>query len=419
MICPNCKKDVPDHSAFCPECGKQLEEPNNSVAQIQPQKTTNLGKKPIIIIIGVLVVFLIIFIASKVIKPTINLGEYISVTFMGYDTVGEAVVEFDTEKFQDKYKGKLPSDFSDEYINYSLDKSYDLSNGDTVTLTWDCDDETALSRYGYKLNHEDTAFSVSGLTEIGTFDPFDGIDVVFEGISSEGTAALTGSPTSAAAQELDYSLDIDDSLANGDTVTVSATNYGSDPTHYCIENYGLKPSSFTKTYTVEGLAEYVTSLSEITDESMAQMQQQAMDVLNAYVANSWNEDEVFQGATYMGAYLLTTKNTDSYRDNNCIYLVYNVKVEHSYEYNDTTYHNIDELYWYVAYKDLVVDADGTITVDVLAYDTPSNHVNFYPDPDRQYWYWWYYGYSTLEELFDDTVTTNLAEYNYEDGILTE
>lgn len=380
-------------------------------------KIPNLGKKPIAIAVGVLLVLLVIFAISKAIKPTINLGDYISVTFTGYDTVGEATVEFDSEKFKDKYKGKLPSDFSEEYIGYHLDKGSDLSNGDTVTLTWDCDDERALSRYGYKLKYEETVFSVTGLAEIGTFDPFDGIDVAFEGISSDGTAVVVGSPTSEAAQDLDYSLDINYSLTNGDTVTVSATNYGADPTDYCIETYGLKPSSFTKTYTVEGLAEYVTSLSEITDESLAEMQQQAMDVLNAYVANSWGEDAVYQGASYMGAYLLNTKDTDSYGDKNCIYLVYNVKAEHSYE--DTAYHNTDEFYWYVAYNNLVANNDGTVTVDVLSYNTPSGRVRFHPDPDRQYWYWEYSGYSTLEELFNDAVAKRLAEYSYEDGILTE
>ena len=419
MICPNCKKVIPDHLSFCTECGKKLEGTNKPATKTSQKKGSGKGKLPIIIGIVVLLVLLIVFIAFKLIKPTIDLNEYISVTFSGYDTVGEADVEFDTEKFKENYRGKLPRDFSEEYISYDLNKSDDLSNGDTVTLTWDCDDERVLSRYGYKLEHEDTSFSVTGLMEIGSFDPFDGIDVVFEGISSEGEASLTGSPVSAVAQELDYSLDKDDSLSNGDTVTVSVTYHNSDPTNYCIENYGLKPSSFTKTYTVEGLAKYVTSLSEITDESLTQMQQQAMDVLSAYVANSWGEDEIFQNASYMGSYLLTTKNMDHSDVMNCIYLVYNVKVEHSYENGDKVYNNVDDIYWYAAYSDLIANADGTITVDVLSYDTPSNHVEFHPDPDRQFWYWWYYGYATLEELFNDAVTTNLAEYNYEDGILTE
>lgn len=420
MICPNCKQEIPDHSAFCPECGKQLEGIHNSAAQTAPEKSIRMEKKQIKIVIGVLVAScLLLFAASKLMKPTIYLNEYISVAFEGYDTVGTAVTEFDTEKFRNKYKGKLPSDFSDEYISYKLNKSSDLSNGDTVVLTWDCDDERALSRYGYHMKHEATSFSVTGLTEIGTFDPFDGIDITFEGISGNGKAILTGNSTSVVAQELTYSLDVDNHLTNGDMVTVSATNYGSDPTRYCIENYGLKPTSFTKEYQVEGLDEYVTSLSEITDESLSQMQQQATDVLSAYTAKSWDKDEeVFQGADYMGAYLLTTKDAEAYRDKNCLYLVYRVKIEHSYEHSDTTYHNVDEMYWYVAYKDLLIGAEGTVTVDVLSYDTPSNQVKFYPDPDYRY-YWWYYGYATMDELFNDVVTANLEKYNYEDGILTE
>lgn len=423
MICPHCKKEIPDASAFCPECGKKLEAAGQPSEQKQPKAPFKLSKKQLTIAVGVLAVLLIVFAASKLIKPSINLNDYISVSFTGYNTIGEAELTFDTEKFQDKYKGKLPSDFSDEYISCQLDKSDDLSNGDTVVLSWDCDDERALSRYGYKLKYEETPFSVEGLTEIDTFDPFEGISVAFDGISTQGTAVLSGEPTSIAAQDLDYSLiflgESLESLSNGDTVTVYATYRNSDPTRHCIETYGLMPTTVAKDYTVEGLGEYITSLSEISEDGLAEMQTQAMDVLNAYAAKSWDEEEeILQDASYVGAYLLTAKDEDSYEKNR-LYLVYNVKIEHFYEYYDTSYHNVDEMYWYIEYTDLAVNADGTVTVDITSYDTPSDRVEFYPDPDRDYQYWWYSGYASLDDLFEGVVTANLAEYNYEDGITVE
>ena len=77
------------------------------------------------------------------------------------------------------------------------------------------------------------------------------------------------------------------------------------------------------------------------------------------------------------------------------------------------------MYWYIEYTDLAVNADGTVTVDITSYDTPSDRVKFYPDPDRDYQYWWYPGYASLDDLFEGVVTANLAEYNYEDGITAE
>lgn len=412
MICRKCKREIPDDSIFCPECGANQETAENSV-----KLNTNSGsrKKFAAVLGGLLGIVLIVVAAVLMIKPTINLNDYLTVSFEGYDTVGRAVAEFDEERFRDAYKGELPEEFVSDYVDWEFDRDRDLSNGDSVQLTWNCRDEEVLSRYGYKMKYEDIPCTVSGLSEIGSFDPFKGIEVVFEGISPEGTAEISGNPTEAAAKDLKYELDKNEKLKNGDTVTVSVTARGEDPSDYCIRNYGVMPDAVTKTYTVDGLDQYVKSLSEISGESLLQMQNQAQDVFNAYVASDFGDGEKVTEFTYMGNYLLTAKD-ETYYDQNALYLVYKVLLDQTSEDGEVFYSSTNELYWFIEYDNLLVNADGEVSVNITDYHTPENRVEFYPDENNNSFYWWYYGYAALEELYEDVVTINSGEYSCEDGV---
>lgn len=408
MICPNCKNEIPEDSLFCPECGAK----SGKKGEIPKEPGKSKGKRNLGIIIGGLLGICLIFaIAHTLIKPEINLNEYLTVSFNGYDTAGSATAKFDTERFQEEYRGKLRSSFVSDYLDWSLDPIKNLSNGDLVQLSWDCEDEDVLSRYGYKLKHEDASYTVEGLKEITTFDPFEGVDVIFDGISENGTAEITGNPSEAAAQDLEYELDKTSALKEGDTVTLSVTRYGSDPSKYCIENYGMKPATLAKTYTVSGLSQYVQSLAEISSDGLADMKAQAQDVFNAYVAEDWSDTETLVDFTYVGNYLLTQKGETSYSPNNECYLVYKVTIQHNYGGYSTT----DEIYWFLAFEDLLVKPDGTLQVELTDYSRPGNRVNFERDENGNGG-WWYYGYATLDELYKDVVTSNLAEFNHEDGV---
>lgn len=412
MICRKCKRKIPDDSIFCPECGASQGKVENS-AKLSAKSGS---KKKIVAILGILLAIgFIVGIAVLMIKPTINLNDYLSVSFEGYDTVGRATVEFDEERFLDVYKGELPDSFVSDYVDWEFDRDQDLSNGDSVQLTWDCRDEQVLSRYGYKLKYEDISCTVSGLPEIGSFDPFKGIEVVFKGISSEGTAEISGNPTETAAKELRYKLDKDEELKNGDIVTVSVTAMGGDPTDYCIRNYGMVPDAVTKNYTVEGLSYYVQKLSEISDESLLQMQDQAQDVFNTYVASDFGDGEKVTEFTYMGNYLLTAKN-ETYYDQNALCLVYKVSLDQNYEGGGVSYSSQNELYWYIEFNNLLVNSDGEVYGDITDYHTPDNRVEFYPDENNKNFNWWYYGYATLEDLYEDFVIVNSGSYNCEDGV---
>ncbi len=408
MICKNCKNEIPEDSMFCPECGAKQDD--MEMYESMPKKSKGWGKI-ITVLGGVLIVGAVVAAAFVLIKPTINLNDYVTVFFEGYDTVGRAVVEFDTDTFQSDYKGKLPGSFSEDYLDWNLDKSSDLSNGDAILLTWDCEDERVLSRYGYKLEYEDVSFTVSGLQEIKEFDPFEGIEVTFGGISPNATAEVTGEPLEEAAKNLNFTLDRNKNLKSGEIVTLSATIWGGDPADYCVRTYGMRPNPLTKTYTVDGLSKYATSSTEISDEALEKMKTQAQEIFNEYVEDSWAESEIPKAFTYVGNYFFTLKGEETYSSHNKLYLVYHVQIEHIYE--DQSW--IDEMYWYVQYSDLLVGPNGEMTVNTMDYRTPGNQVKFYKNGNS--WnYWWYYGYLTLDELQENVVTNNSRDFTCEVGM---
>ena len=145
------------------------------------------------------------------------------------------------------------------------------------------------------------------------------------------------------------------------------------------------------------------------------MQDQAQDVFNAYVASDFGDGEKVTEFTYMGNYLLTAKN-ETYHDQNALCLVYKVSLDQNYEEGGVSYSSQNELYWYIEFNNLLVDSDGDVFGNITDYHTPDNRVEFYPDENNKNFNWWYYGYATLEDLYEDFVIENSGSYNCEDGI---
>ena len=446
--CSNCGIQMPLDSRFCPEC-RARQDDVAEVPKIQPRNQNNVRLQNVMVtnlsseeqtkikkrnkIIGIsfavaIGLCMIIGVLSLLIKPSINLNRYLTITFEGYDTVGKAVITFDNEQFEKDYEKKMSASsgkkaserFLYNCVNGSIDKNSGLSNGDVVTFSWECDDEYALETYGYKLKYEDVECKVESLEEAETFDPFEGIDVVFSGISPSGSANIEGEPTARAAQDLRYELDSYNGLSNGNKVTATVSMYYDDPVEYCIENYGMIPSPLTKEYKVEGLDSYIQTISDISTDCLNDMQKQGEDVYNAHVAQNWGEDETLKNFTYIGNYLLTNKNQDDdWGSHNVLYLVYKAQVKDKYSNNGEKYNETNHIYWYICYYDLLVDPDGVTTVDITNYRTPGDGFTIDSGISSGWWStktWYYYGYQTLDELYKTVVILNSESYKHEDNI---
>lgn len=450
MFCQECGTQLPDDSMFCPECGaKQTmessiqeipndnyeKEGNSETQSTNGQEETAKRKKRNIIIGSVvgtsLLIAIVISVLSIFIKPKIDLNNYINVSFEGYDTVGRAVVELDREKLCKNYGKKISrklgisenaaiESFLKDCVYVSLDKSEGLSNGEQIKLKWECNDQNVLKNYGYVLKYEDVEYTVSGLKEAEMFDLFEGVEVKFEGISPNGEAYIDEDSISVEADYVNFEIDQDSGLSNGDIVTVTATMYGDDVEQYCLTNYGKIPAALSKQYTVDGLDSYVSKIAEVSEKSLKEMQSQAQDVYNAEVAENWDEEdgETVNSLDYQGCYLLTNKSDDSWEDHNIFYLVYKVQIHNTFKSGKKKYDKTNSIYWYISYKNLLVNNKGETSVDVLDYIKTSNSVEIDSGLDDGWSTktWYYYGYESLEKLYADVVTKNAAEYNHEENI---
>lgn len=427
-------------------------QPAAATATVTPKAPIDPKKLVVPVAVAAVVVVGGVLIATH--KPTVNLNKYITLSAEGYNSIGTLDVEFDTDKLEKDYGKKIAKNFQKAMKNHeedtyglsnlagslyeggetslfvtycadgSADKTRNLSNGDVVTYTWDGVNEQtkkeAEELFGVKIKCSDVTYKVSGLTAVNTFDAFDGVEVEFNGISPDGSATVNTLPTAEAAKGLYYTLDEQYNLANGDTVTVTVHSNRDDFSD-CIEKYGAIPAATEKTYTVEGLNEYVTDSDGLTDSVLVSLQNQAEDVLNAYIAKSWDSECVtLKGMSYLGYYILTPKNKDNYGVyQDVIILPYQVTSHNHFEDDKGQVYDADvSYYWYIAFRNVSKDDDGNVAGGLDDYYTANASFDVKTGLDDGWWekYWSYDGYQTLDELYSNAVTRNVEDYNHQDNV---
>lgn len=445
MICTHCGKEIQNGITFCPYCGSTV----NNAKENTKMKKHNPAK--VLVSIAAVAVVAAGGWAFANRTPTIDVSKYMTLSADGYNTVGKLNISFDTEKLEKDYGKQITTRFKKQMKNLkddtyglssltaslydgyeadlfaetcatgSADKTKGLSNGDVVTYTWDDNSDEAEEAFGVKVKYTDITYTVSGLASVNTFDAFDGVDVEFSGISPDGRATVNSLPTAAEAQGLYYTLDENSGLSNGDTVTLTVHSNRDDLSD-CIDKYGAMPQATEKTFTVEGLNEYVTSADTLSDSVLVSLQNQAEDVFKSYAAQRFSNGQTFKGMTYLGNYILTPKNKDSWGDKDRIVLAYQVTVHHDYTSElNTTYDADDSFFWYITFNNVSKDADGNITSGLNDYDTPTTFVKIDSGVQKYSFSsstetWEYYGYASLDSLYNAAVNQYVENYNHQDNV---
>ena len=300
-----------------PEAAPAAEKaPEAAPAAKAPEKKAKKGSKAkwgiligaVVALIAAFLLLVGIIIAILVWPKKIDMNDYVSVQFTGYDTIGTAQVVVDEIAFMEKYGDKIkfskkamenpefsfysswgysPAEVYLDLVTTDLSQRNNLSNGQEVTLTWPCQDDAFGDFFNYGLKCEEETYVVEGLQPVQMFDPFDNIELQFSGTAPYGQVQIIQNDYSGVYSDLYYYVDNNYNLSNGDTIKVTVgTSYWTDTTTACIENYGICPSATEKEYTVEGLEYYVSSLDEIDIDALNAMIAQGQDNFNAYVANN-------------------------------------------------------------------------------------------------------------------------------------
>ena len=445
MICTHCGKEIQNGITFCPYCGSAV---NNAKENTKMKKHNPAKVLAPIAAVAVVAAGGWAF-ANR--TPTIDVSKYMTLSADGYNTVGKLNISFDTEKLEKDYGKQITTRFKKQMKNLkddtyglssltaslydgyetdlfaetcatgSADKTKNLSNGDVVTYTGDDNSDEAEEAFGVKVKYSDITYTVSGLASVNTFDAFDGVDVEFSGISPDGRATVNSLPTAAEAQGLYYTLDENSGLSNGDTVTLTVHSNRDDFSD-CIDKYGAMPQATEKTFTVEGLNEYETSADTLSDSVLVSLQNQAEDVFKSYAAQRFSNGQTFKGMTYLGNYILTPKNKDSWGDKDRIVLAYQVTVHHDYTSElNTTYDADDSFFWYITFNNVSKDADGNIASGLNDYDTPTTFVKIDSGVQKYSFSsstetWEYYGYASLDSLYNAAVNQYVENYNHQDNV---
>ena len=228
-------------------------------------------------------------------EKNIDLLNYATVDVTGIDGKAKAHLEVDWDTLcNDIYaEGKDQTEtnlFQNEIdlqtnVDFRLDKTSDLSNGDKVTLTVVFSDEYMKS---HKLSCKETTkeYPVSGLDEFIAVDPFDpaffhegspdnnekGVYVYFEGIAPDTNVVISNTLTYDDAQRyVDYTAD-KETCSKGDVITISATLSGAGA------EKGYKLTSETTQITCSEVDEYLTSLDQLTVDDWEEIKAGSMEL---------------------------------------------------------------------------------------------------------------------------------------------
>lgn len=364
-------------------------------------------------------------------KTTVKLDKYVTIKAEGYDSMGTASYEFDYKAFEKDYSGKIKLSKNsgelsgwglltgetteelllDACVNQKLDKNSGLSNGDVVTLKWDCKDTMAEEYFNVKLDYSNITYTVKGLEEVKKFNPFDYVTVSFSGISPDGSVTITPNYDKSEMQYINFSANKNSGLKVGDSITITASIWGS--TDSFVEKFGSVLGKTEETYTVGSLARYISDISDIPEEMYNKMDKQLRDVLAADFG-SWNGEDL-HNMQLLGNYLVSLKEGMYDSDHNYVYFVYRVTATNLEAVEDFNY------YWYGYFTDVMTLANGICTVDLSSYTVPSS--NYYsasetirlPENQKTHSYQ-YYGYGDLESLFNKHVVSKIEKYEYKSTI---
>lgn len=344
---------------------------------------------------------------------TIDVADYLKYDIDGFSGEGELTYEIDYDALIEDNKAlkDCTSSKVKKAIKGKWDKVSEIKNGDEINFEWDISDKKIEEEYNVRFEADDIEVVVKDLKEIPKLDPFDYVEVKFSGIAPNGNAEMTVNTADLPVEELEFSIREAHGLSNGDEVTISLRN--KDAEKICKEK-GYKLTETTKTYTVEGLEEYVMSVDDIDNETIDSLKDQAEDLF--FAKTDWAEDEVVTDCSLYGYYFVHLKDglkPDYIHDKaNIIYLILQISVEHS---SGTV-----RYFYYVSFEDLIKAQDGKVRADDLYKNTyPTGYcildtlaLDAFMD-ERGENHHYYVGFLKTSEIYMDVIRPYGDYYNIE------
>lgn len=477
MFCPNCGTKIEEDGAkFCPNCGTKLdmesevqhsesENNENLKADMNFQNHTDnknsmsfskhpkvksekkyLSKKEIVILAAAGAVVLISAGVLSNRKTTLDMNDFYDVEIKGYNGYGSVDVNFDSDKFNEKYKNKLSlnkknakkwtkeqysdaeeakdayealCEYSDstEYITYLLEYSYDvyaasgggLKNGDPIEFKYGDQEslDTIEELYNCKFKKLKEQ-KVKGLEDVQDYDPFADIKISFSGTEPNGTVEVE-KPDDFVSGILQYNVENNGHFSNGDTAEITVSSFDD----YSIEeNRGAHLTRTTYEIEVDGLSSYVSSASQLTDEALDTMKKAVDEFYEEKNETSDERGNRTLEAQYIGNYIAVNNEYvqfwDSYRT--AVYLCYHVDIIPPQGSEDEVY----TYYTYFRFDDLLKEGDGSISLDSSEYSRPNHSLSVkFEDETGKTIKTTCKGFETLDSMHEACVASKDESYSTE------
>lgn len=380
-------------------------------------KLKKISKKTWGIIGACVALVLVLLIVIALHKPTVNLNDYLKVTYGGYDGGGVAYTEIDWNSMKEDFENKIfykrgmaqtggmtPIDIIMEYTNANIEgKNEKLSNGDKVSYTWKVDKDAIAKLIKCKIKYSDGSKKVSGLKEMELFDPFKNLKVTFSGVEPNGEADIEYNGDMLS--EYDFTCDKTSGLKNGDKIKISLT----EDAGYYVDQYNKVPSVLEKEYKVKNLGKYLSKIKEVDTDGMNSARAKAQKSISDMV-DYWSEDVTLDKVSYAGDYLQVAKDSDDYTKNyyGVIYQI-NAHIQ-----PDGGQRKDVVSYYSMKFENVIVGGDGKCEIDLDEYDVPYDDFSVeVTSGDLSSGSYSFDGYQTLEELKKNYVDEVADEFDCE------
>ncbi len=438
MYCDHCGYPCKEGAKFCSHCGALLPVEDEPETDGFDQTRTwdgkyyttlvdgdgrkngggRISKKLLGIIIGILaaavvVAVVILLLLRGVFATEVDLDDYLSASYEGYDGFGSVEAVFDEEAFLNDYGDAVKGDAGDydssaeaflaTCVAYEATFEDDapgngcLANGDTVDLHWECDDDTAKKTYKLKLTYSDKTEQVVGLDKTTAVDVFEYVEVAFAGISSKAVPEVSVTSEDSPVSASDFAFSEDAGLKNGDTVTLTLT----DDAEARLGSEGMVAEPASQDYIVDGLATYITNVADVPHDIYHDIGVTCGDILRSNGTQTADGNVYLANVSYTGMLLQYKANDDASSAASELYVTYRVSLMKPAENEGDDPTELAQFYSYVLYANPYLDADGSLVMP-LDEGTPCG------DAAYSYGNGVYYGYGSMGELVNAVRNTDLA-----------
>lgn len=296
-------------------------------------------------IVGIVVCMLVI--AGMLGGRHINLAEYVTFEYKGCNGYAEVVCNVNKDKLyhdlaaneKDMEKLQMYRKFADSVKAETIQS--DISNGDKIYVTVNCDDEAA-ELAGLKIGNKSFSARASGISEGRKIDLFENVEVIFAGISPEAYVVVKNNWSEEYLNLLEFKADKTGGIVVGDRIKISCSATEQD-----LARKGYAVEKCEAVYKADGLSSYVDSGDKVDKELLKTMDSELAEAIVEltedktfrilYKATGDEKylrqlnDETAENISLENIVFLKRKATASGGMDNYIYFIYSADVSNSSE----------------------------------------------------------------------------------------